>query len=731
MMFPVTLSCGHSLCRPCCLDHFEVLSNNTRNLLQGEARCPHARCAVPFHIPAVNTTLQTIIEANYGEQLAERKVHMRPMTELKERERMLQKRCKRFDARRQQTTFSCIGAWGAALAAFMLTTNMVLRSGQSDVIIETPPQVQYWTPGAVEAWLRSHGLERHADAAHARTIDGYGVSHCPFSELLLHLESGTPSEAESLIAQLSAGGLRPLQSWSAADVAAWLGLVRAQRLPKSDVGEALVGCAVGAAAIAQHGSMGNSSSRLSIPRWSCCADGAGGALLSSPPCGRSRFSGCDCTRERRCGSWRRSFAGSRSEQRGGGRGGRKGRSPCSSPRRHRSERWEGHSGCGGCVRCGCGEGEGALDGAALAALVYEQERREDLWGDGNLAARADDLDGGEGATLLPHPPRNHALPLELCERGGTLDGVAGHLPTGHLVRGDRKQGRLHGLDKALLRRARKLLPPKTTFYEWRLEEVRDGSWLTNLLIGCPRLLLLYLRVGPVRLWGSSLLWGSSFDLSPRGQILLGDSHQQRRLVVRAVDRIGTLRFWSTWLLVPHQLLIEQLAERKDEVGAPWWVLLLWRCWLRARHAKGLALLLIAARQREMRRCAVFDLVREVRCGLGALFEYYVVWWLVPLSIPLMSLLLVKPTMLLDPTVGLLRNLVELGAVCRTTMRLRDRNFFLLLVVSFCLREVLVDNFWSSSTPGAHMRGSAWTPDFYSGCTLLTCAYAALARRSII
>ena len=72
MVEPVTLSCGHSVCRHCLVAHMESISD-AMVAATGSAVCPVARCLVAFVVPATSVSLKAAIESRHAENIAARR----------------------------------------------------------------------------------------------------------------------------------------------------------------------------------------------------------------------------------------------------------------------------------------------------------------------------------------------------------------------------------------------------------------------------------------------------------------------------------------------------------------------------------------------------------------------------------------------------------------------------------------------------------------------------------
>ena len=76
MVHPVTLRCGHSLCRLCLVKHFEAFTASVRDLELRDPVCPVGRCSVRCDVPAVNVTLQNAIGLSHHALINERRAEV-------------------------------------------------------------------------------------------------------------------------------------------------------------------------------------------------------------------------------------------------------------------------------------------------------------------------------------------------------------------------------------------------------------------------------------------------------------------------------------------------------------------------------------------------------------------------------------------------------------------------------------------------------------------------------
>jgi len=72
MCEPVTLQCGHTLCKACFVRHLETIDPEAMHLATGSAICPVARCLVPFEVPETSVALKAAIESRHSERLTAR-----------------------------------------------------------------------------------------------------------------------------------------------------------------------------------------------------------------------------------------------------------------------------------------------------------------------------------------------------------------------------------------------------------------------------------------------------------------------------------------------------------------------------------------------------------------------------------------------------------------------------------------------------------------------------------
>ena len=72
MCEPVTLLCGHTLCKACFVRHLETIDPEAVPTATGSVICPIARCLVPFEVPETCVALKAAIESRHAERLAAR-----------------------------------------------------------------------------------------------------------------------------------------------------------------------------------------------------------------------------------------------------------------------------------------------------------------------------------------------------------------------------------------------------------------------------------------------------------------------------------------------------------------------------------------------------------------------------------------------------------------------------------------------------------------------------------